>query len=96
MRRPCRYSENTRINHLSQVINSGLNLSFFEYLNKYRVECATELITDADRRCPTILDIAYSVGFNSISAFYSALKKHAGQTPAQYKSKQLEQTPRRK
>lgn len=78
------------VNHLSQVINSGFNMSFFEYLNKYRVECATELMTDADRQCPAILDIAYTVGFNSISAFYSAFKKHVGQTPARYRSEQLQ------
>lgn len=77
------------VNHLSQVINSGFNMSFFEYLNKSRVECATELMTEAGGRGQAILNIAYTVGFNSISAFYSAFKKHVGQTPAQYRSEQV-------
>jgi AraC-like DNA-binding protein len=80
------------VNHLSQVINSGFNMSFFDYLNKYRVHCATELMTGVDGLSQAILNIAYTVGFNSISAFYSAFKKHVGQTPAQYRREQLKQT----
>lgn len=81
------------VNHLSQVINSGFNMSFFDYLNKYRIDCATELMTGFDGRSQAILNIAYTVGFNSISAFYSAFKKHVGQTPAQYRRERLKDVP---
>jgi AraC-like DNA-binding protein len=80
------------VNHLSQVINSGFNMSFFDYLNKYRVDCATELMMGVDGRSQAILNIAYTVGFNSISAFYSAFKKHVGQTPAQYRRERQHET----
>ncbi|MDZ7768619.1 MAG: helix-turn-helix domain-containing protein [Woeseiaceae bacterium] len=80
------------VNHLSQVINSGFNMRFSDYLNKYRVDCAMDVMTSAEGRRQSILDIAYSVGFNSVSAFYSAFKKHVGQTPAQYRREQLKQT----
>jgi AraC-like DNA-binding protein len=80
------------VNHLSQVINSGFNMSFFDYLNTYRVHRATELMTGVDGLGQAVLNIAYTVGFNSISAFYSAFKKHVGQTPAQYRREQLKQT----
>ncbi len=73
------------VNHLSQVINSGLGMSFFDYLNRYRIDHAKSLLAELDERSTAILNIAYTVGFNSNSAFYAAFKKHVGQTPAQYR-----------
>lgn len=73
------------VNHLSQVINSGFNVSFFEYLNQYRIKHATKLLLNGDGRDGAILNIAFTVGFNSNSAFYSAFRKHVGRTPAQYR-----------
>jgi len=76
------------VNHLSQVINSGCGMSFFDYLNEQRVQLARELLTHLDSRNRAILDIAFTVGFNSNSAFYTAFKKRVGQTPAQYRRSQ--------
>jgi AraC-like DNA-binding protein len=74
---------------LSQVINSGFGTSFFDYLNRYRIEHARELLASLDSQSTAILNIAFTVGFNSNSAFYSAFKKRVGVTPAQYRRKQL-------
>ena len=73
------------VNNLSQVINSGFGTSFFDYLNRYRIEHAREMLASRDKHSSVILNIAFAVGFNSNSAFYSAFKKHVGQTPAQYR-----------
>ena len=72
------------VNHLSQVINSGFGVSFFDYVNRFRIDHARKLLSSADNR-RVILNIAFAVGFNSNSAFYTAFKKHVGQTPAQYR-----------
>jgi AraC-like DNA-binding protein/nuclear transport factor 2 (NTF2) superfamily protein len=77
------------VNHLSQVINSGFSMSFFDYLNRYRIDHATKLLSRLDDRNNAILNIAFTVGFNSNSAFYAAFKKCVGQTPAQYRRAQL-------
>jgi AraC-like DNA-binding protein len=77
------------INHLSQVINSGFGVSFFDYLNQYRIAHARELLSDFNGQSHAILNIAFTVGFNSNSAFYAAFKKCVGQTPAQYRKAQL-------
>jgi AraC-like DNA-binding protein len=73
------------VNHLSQVINSGFGMSFFDYLNQHRITHAQELLSRLDDRTGAILNIAFTVGFNSNSAFYAAFKKCVGQTPAQYR-----------
>jgi len=77
------------INHLSQVINAGFGVSFFDYLNQYRIEHAKELLSRLDDQGSAILNIAFTVGFNSNSAFYAAFKKYVRQTPAQYRRAQL-------
>lgn len=73
------------INHLSQVINAGFGMSFFDYLNRYRVEEAKRLLKKQGDQPRSILNVAFDVGFNSNSAFYSAFKRLCGQTPAQFR-----------
>ena len=72
------------VNHLSQVINAGFGASFFDYVNKYRVEHAQRILASLDQHT-AVLKVAYSVGFNSNSAFYTAFKKRVGMTPAQFR-----------
>jgi len=75
-------SLNLSRHHMSQVINEHFQLSFFDYINNYRVEEAKEmLIKDKDLN---ITQIAYSVGFNNRVSFYKAFKKFTGTTPSDY------------
>lgn len=73
------------VNHLSQAVNSGFGMSFFDFLNSYRIDEAKYLLSRNDPRAQAILDVSFAVGFNSNSAFYAAFKKSTGQTPAQYR-----------
>lgn len=77
------------VNHLSQVINAGFGMSFFDYVNQYRTRHAMAMLGKKDQQSNVILNIAFGVGFNSNSAFYAAFKKYVGQTPAQYRNQQL-------
>ncbi len=77
------------VNHLSQVINAGFGMSFFDYLNQYRIQHAKELLAELNGQSNAILNIAFTVGFNSNSAFYAAFKKCVGKTPAQYRRAKL-------
>ena len=72
------------VNHLSQVINSEFGSNFSHFLNGYRVNLAMELLLTETEDKHQILNIADSAGFASVSAFYSAFRRHAGQTPKQY------------
>ncbi|MFY8207906.1 MAG: helix-turn-helix transcriptional regulator [Caulobacter sp.] len=69
-------------NHLSQTLNDHLGQSFFDYVNRWRVEEAVGRIKASDE---PILAIAYDVGFNSRSTFNAAVKKHAGQPPSAFR-----------
>lgn len=75
----------TSVNHLSQAINSGLEMTFFDYINHYRITEAMEILRKGSERFPPILDVALSVGFNSTSTFYTAFKKINGHSPAKFR-----------
>ncbi len=76
------------VNHLSQVINAGFGVSFFDYLNRFRVEHAKALLSEGRPQDNAVLNVAFTVGFNSNSAFYAAFRKYVGRTPAQYRRQQ--------
>ncbi|MEM9495138.1 MAG: AraC family transcriptional regulator [Pseudomonadota bacterium] len=69
-------------NMISQTLNETIGESFFDYVNRWRIEAATPKVLLADE---TILEIALSVGFNSRSAFYNAFKKQKGETPSAFR-----------
>jgi AraC-like DNA-binding protein len=71
--------------HLSQVLNDTIGLSFYEYVNCYRVSEAKALLTDISRKDHKIASIAYDAGFNSLSSFNEVFKKMTGYTPSQYR-----------
>ncbi|MGB5990013.1 MAG: AraC family transcriptional regulator [Marinifilaceae bacterium] len=77
------------LHHVSQIINEREGISFSEFINKYRIEEAKQLLVSDKSRELTILAIAYEVGFNSKSAFYSAFKKSTNLTPSAYKNSMI-------
>ncbi len=76
-------SLNLSRNHTSQIINQYFNLSFFDFVNKYRIEEAKKLLVNANDNS-TVTQIAYDVGFNNRASFYKAFKKFEGLNPSQY------------
>ncbi len=74
-------------NQMSYVINHVLEQTFYELVNTRRIEYVLQQMAVADSK-QTILDMAINAGFNSVSGFYSAFKKHTGMTPAKYRRSQ--------
>ncbi len=72
-------------NHVSQAINQQFKLSFTHWVSQYRVQAAKCLLEDASHQHSSVLDIAFSAGFNSKSVFYSAFKQCFGITPTQFR-----------
>ncbi|MDB4901446.1 MAG: helix-turn-helix transcriptional regulator [Mucilaginibacter sp.] len=73
---------------LSQAINEILQQNFFDFINRYRIEEATRLLTNPTDPKITILEVLYEVGFNSKSSFNTLFKKHTGLTPTEFRKKQ--------
>lgn len=69
-------------NYVSQTLNETMGETFFDYINRKRIETAQVLLLESDR---TAHDIAYDVGFNARSSFYKAFRRVTGVTPSQYR-----------
>jgi len=78
---------------LSKVINEKCGKNFFDLINFYRIEEAKKILTDPESNEKLILNIAYSVGFNSKATFYRAFKKLTEMTPSLYKKKYQRPSP---
>lgn len=71
---------------ISQTINEKMEVSFYDWIARYRVEEAKKLLTDPKTEQYTIELIAEKVGYNSKSAFNKVFKKFTGQTPSEFKN----------
>lgn len=72
---------------LSYVINTGFNENFFQFINKYRIEKAKELLADNRNNNLSILGIAFESGFNSKTSFNITFKKFTDLTPSEFRKK---------
>jgi AraC-like DNA-binding protein len=71
--------------HLSFIINSGFSENFFQFINKYKVQKAKELLNNPKYDNYTILAIGFESGFNSKTAFNTTFKKVTSYTPTEYR-----------
>ncbi len=72
-------------NHISQVLNEQLNVKFYDYLNKYRIEKVKLLMNDPDLNHFSLLGLAKEAGFKNKTTFISSFRKVHGVTPSYYK-----------
>ncbi|MFC3123161.1 helix-turn-helix domain-containing protein [Agaribacter flavus] len=69
-------------NYISQTLNETMETTFFDFINKWRIETAKPMIIANE---DSVLNIAYAVGFNARSSFYKVFKRETGQTPTEYR-----------
>jgi AraC-like DNA-binding protein len=71
---------------LRRLINGELGFrNFNDFLNNYRVNDACEILNDPTQNRKTILEIAYSLGYQSIGPFNKAFKELKETTPTAYR-----------
>lgn len=68
---------------LSQVLNEGLHVAFYTYINRLRITQFENLVRAKKYQSLSIMGLAFECGFRSSSSFYNALKKEKGKTPKQ-------------
>ena len=71
---------------VSQVINEGFKMTFYDWIAFHRIEEAKRLLKDETYQKITIEEIAEQVGYNSKAAFNKAFKKFAGNTPSEFRT----------
>jgi AraC-like DNA-binding protein len=76
----------TNRTYLSNFLNNTLNITFFDYINRCRIEYAENLLTSPDNH-DTLDVIAEKSGFNSLSTFRRAFVKEYNMTPSEYRKK---------
>jgi AraC-like DNA-binding protein len=74
---------------LRRLINGQLDFkNFNDFLNQYRVHEACEVLSDASQNQKTVLEIAYSLGYQSIGPFNKAFKEQKNTTPTAFRKGQ--------
>ncbi|KKC48727.1 MULTISPECIES: response regulator transcription factor [Paenibacillus] len=68
--------------YLGQLFSKETGSGFSEYLNKYRIEKAKELLKDTDDK---VADISREVGYVETGYFYKQFKKYVGISPNEYR-----------
>ena len=70
---------------LSEVLNSQLGQTFYDFVNGYRVREVQRRIAAGDAERVKMLTLALDAGFASKSTFNVVFKKHTSQTPSAYR-----------
>jgi AraC-like DNA-binding protein len=70
-------------NYLSERFKQVTGVNFVEYVARTRFEKACRLLRDDELK---ISDIAFAVGFQSLSQFNRVFKRLSGESPTQYRA----------
>jgi AraC-like DNA-binding protein/ligand-binding sensor protein len=75
---------NTSTFYFCKMFKKGAGLNFTEYVSRVRIENAKNLLLNPNLR---ISEIAYQVGFQSLTHFNRVFKKVVGESPTEYRVK---------
>ncbi|WP_229792103.1 PocR ligand-binding domain-containing protein [Cerasicoccus arenae] len=73
---------NASTRHFCKVFKEATDITFTDYLARIRVEKAKHLLANLNLR---VSEIAFGVGFESISQFNRSFKRVTGQTPTEFR-----------
>ena len=70
--------------YLSTLLSRFLSMGFTEYLNRFRLEQAKQLL---EITSISVSEIGLKTGFNSVQNFDRVFKKYMGETPRKYRER---------
>lgn len=68
--------------HISRIFRNEMMITPYEYLRMFRIFSASIALQHRGRK---IIEIAFSCGYESLSAFYSDFSRYFGQTPKEFR-----------
>lgn len=74
----------TNRTYVSKAVNKYSGMSFSSYLNMYRINEATAVISDPSRSV-LLKQLADDLGYNSVTVFSKAFQKETGLMPSRYR-----------
>lgn len=82
-----RLSEHTglTVTQLSSLLNNTLQVTFFDFINQYRINEFKVQVVNPENKNLTLLGIGLNCGFNSKATFNRVFKNHMNITPKEYK-----------
>ncbi|UBM61581.1 helix-turn-helix domain-containing protein [Candidatus Sulfidibacterium hydrothermale] len=82
----------TNRTYLSKLINSEFKMSFNDFVNRYRVEYAKDLLAQDKEAHYSLNYFSEQAGFGSLSSFLRAFKQQEGETAGMYRRKLIKKT----
>ena len=70
---------------LSTLLNQHMNTTFYDLINKYRVDAVKEKLNSPEFANLTLLGIAFESGFKSKTSFNRIFKRETGLSPSDFK-----------
>ncbi|SFR51447.1 Helix-turn-helix domain-containing protein [Robiginitalea myxolifaciens] len=70
---------------LSALLNQKKQISFYDYVNGFRVDEFKKRVKEEQYKHLTLLGIAFDCGFNSKASFNRIFKRHTGQSPSEFR-----------
>ncbi|HZG83400.1 helix-turn-helix domain-containing protein [Paenibacillus sp.] len=78
----CSHALNYHPSYISKVLRQELGISFSDYLLRYRIQKAKEMLEETDLK---VSEIAEKLGYNNSQNFIRSFRKLAGTTPGSYR-----------
>jgi len=75
--------------HFCKVFKDGTGMTLTEYVNRRRVELAKQRLLRPDAR---VTEIAFDIGFQSLSQFNRCFARYVGMSPTQYRQRRAEES----
>lgn len=78
----------TNRTYISRIINNYANKTFYGYINMYRIEEATKILSDPSAEVQ-IKNLYSALGYNSPATFFRVFRSEVGCTPSKYREEVL-------
>ena len=75
------------VDEVKKILSEKLQVTFFEFISKYKVNLAKQLLTNTMGNQFSISSIAYKSGFNTDDSFATIFKQHTNFSPEEYRIK---------